>query len=153
MNREQAATGNLRERSDRLIASVLKHFVNLVKLTTEPIDGASASVGQAMSNKMAIDMETTALIQSVEELLQLTRLIRELIIIGPLRKPGEGEKEAEERSAKEVQNVVGLLNKIRTQVREGLVKESLGQSEFGQGAYNALVDGNKAEASSQVGPR
>jgi hypothetical protein len=153
MNREQAATGNLRERSDRLIASVLKHFVNLVKLTTEPIDASSASVGQAMSNSMAIDMETDALIQSVEELLQLTRLIRELIIIGPLRKPGEGEKEAEERSGREVQNVVRLLNNMRTKVREGLVKNGLGQREFGQGVYNALMDGNKAEASLQTEPR
>jgi hypothetical protein len=42
---------------------------------------------------------------------------------------------------------------MRTKVREGLVKNGLGQREFGQGVYNALMDGNKAEASLQTEPR
>lgn len=96
---------------------------------------------------MAMDLETQTLvrdlsdsgpitpwltwsqIKSVENLLSLTRRIRELWIVGPLRKPGEGDR-TEETIESEVQKVVGILNQLRANKRQQLVSEGGGYGQF-----------------------
>lgn len=68
-------------------------------------------------------------IKSVENLLSLTRRIRELWIVGPLRKPGEGDR-TEETIDSEVQKVVGILNQLRANKRQQLVSEGGGYGQF-----------------------
>lgn len=96
---------------------------------------------------MAMDLETQTLvgdlsylcpvkawltppqIKAVENLLSLTRRIRELWIVGPLRKPGEGDS-TEETIESEVQQVVGILNQLRANKRQQLVSEGGGYGQF-----------------------
>lgn len=87
-----------------------------------------------------IDTNAQPQIKSTEDLLQLTRLLRELWIIGPLRKPGEGEQEAEARIDVEVGDVVGLLNRLREQSRQRLVSEG-----GGHGKYVAAAGESKSQ--------
>lgn len=72
---------------------------------------------------------TPSQIKSVENLLSLTRRIRELWIVGPLRKPGEGDR-TEETIESEVQKVVGILNQLRANKRQQLVSEGGGYGQF-----------------------
>lgn len=76
---------------------------------------------------------TLSQIKSVENLLSLTRRIRELWIVGPLRKPGEGDR-TEETIESEVQQVVGILNQLRANKRQRLVSEGGGYGQFEVGA-------------------
>lgn len=68
-------------------------------------------------------------IKSVENLLSLTRRIRELWIVGPLRKPGESDR-TEETIGTEVQTVVNILNQLRANKRQQLVSEGGGYGQF-----------------------
>lgn len=85
-------------------------------------------------------------IKSVEDLLALTRQLRELWVVGPLRKPGEGEREAEEQIDTEVQKVVQLLNQIRGQGRQSLVSEGGGFGEYAVGPLEPLEPGRVERA-------
>ena len=55
-----------------------------------------------------------------------------------MRKPGEGEREAEEQIDTEVQKVVQLLNQIRGQSRQKLVSEGGGFGEYAVGSLEPL---------------
>ncbi|KAH8902515.1 hypothetical protein BR93DRAFT_972581 [Coniochaeta sp. PMI_546] len=149
----EATAQSLRDREERLIAEILANFRNLVMLATEPI-GSSASAGQAAYSSMAMEIETKGLIKSAEDLLQLTRLLRELWIIGPLRKPGEGEREAEVTIEDEVRGVVGILGQMREKSRQDLVGQGIGQAILGQGSYTASGSEAKGDsAPAQSGAR
>lgn len=50
-------------------------------------------------------------------------MLRELWVIGPLRRPGEGEQEAEEKIEQDVKGAVALANKLRQDVREKMVSK------------------------------
>lgn len=91
-------------------------------------------------------------IKSAEDLLQLTRLLRELWTIGPLRKPGEGEQEAEARIESEVGQVVGLLNRMREQSRQQLVSKGSGHGKYvvAAGEQRSTGAATSATAASQV---
>lgn len=60
----------------------------------------------------------------------MTRQLRELWVVGPLRKPGEGEREAEETIAAEVQRVTETLNQLRGHSRQQMVSEGGGYGQF-----------------------
>lgn len=62
--------------------------------------------------------------------MQLTRLIRELWVSGPLRKPGESEREADALIGSEVGEVVALLNRLREQSRQQLVADAGGHGRY-----------------------
>ena len=84
-------------------------------------------------------------IKSTEDLLQLTRLIRELWVTGPLRKPNEGEQEAEAIIGSEVGEVVTLLTQLREQSRKRLISES-----GGNGRYVAAGGEKKSEGAART---
>ncbi|KAB5517457.1 hypothetical protein GE09DRAFT_1157801 [Coniochaeta sp. 2T2.1] len=138
---------NFRDREERLIAEMLANFRNLVMLATESV-GNNASAAQAAYNAAAMEIETNGMIKCAEDLLQLTRTIRELLIIGPIRKPGEGEQEAEATIGKEVQEVVGVLNQMREKSRQELINQGTGQESLGQGSYVLSGSEAKGEAAS-----
>ncbi|KAL1872440.1 hypothetical protein VTK73DRAFT_1518 [Phialemonium thermophilum] len=126
---ETTETANLLDRENRLIADVLSHFRSLVILATEPVN-KTASAGQAAYSSMAMEIETKGLIKATEDLLQLTRLLRELWVVGPLRKPGEGVAEVEQSIDTEVQDVVSLLNKLREQSRRQMIEDGGGHGNY-----------------------
>ena len=75
------------------------------------------------------------------------------MIIGPIRKPGEGEQEAEATIGKEVQEVVGVLNQMREKSRQDLINQGIGQEKLGQGSY--VLSGSEAkgpETKGEVAP-
>ncbi|KAK2604081.1 hypothetical protein N8I77_007040 [Diaporthe amygdali] len=129
MDRNQpAAAASLLDQEGKIIAEILRSYRDLVNFATEPITNKT-STGQASYNSMAMDLETQNLIKSVENLLSLTRRIRELWIVGPLRKPGEGDR-TEETINSEVKKVVGILNQLRSNKRQQLVSEGGGYGQF-----------------------
>lgn len=129
MDRNQpATTASLLDQEGKIIAEILRSYRDLVNFATEPITNKS-STGQASYNSMAMDLETQNLIKAVENLLSLTRRIRELWIVGPLRKPGDGGK-TDETIESEVQQVMGILNHLRANKRQQLVSEGGGYGQY-----------------------
>ncbi|KAK3504444.1 hypothetical protein B0T13DRAFT_516362 [Neurospora crassa] len=94
MDRDQNTTEDLFDLENRLTASLLRTFQSLLHHGASSVNG-TASIGQAAYNAMATDILMNGMVQSVEELLSLTRKMRELWVVGPLRKPGEGDEEVE----------------------------------------------------------
>jgi hypothetical protein len=74
-------------------------------------------------------MLTIHQIKLVEDLLQITRQIRELWIVGPLKEAGDGEAKAEDMD-QTVGNTLELLNTLRAQARQNLVHETGGVLEY-----------------------
>ncbi|KAI0436343.1 hypothetical protein F4803DRAFT_234455 [Xylaria telfairii] len=102
MNRKEQNT--LLDRHQKIMAAILTRFRNMVAAASEPIS-ATASIPQASLNLMTMNNETAALIHEIENLLSLTREIKQLWIVGPLRKPGDAdekmvEKDLDERAAR-----------------------------------------------------
>jgi len=110
------STTNLLDREGRIVADILERYRNVMLVATERISNRS-NAGEAAYNSMHMDMETRGLIKSTQDLLALTRQLRELWVVGPLRKPGEGEREAEDAMDREARCVVELLNGLRERVR------------------------------------
>lgn len=85
---------------------------------------------------MATDILMNGMVQSVEELLSLTRKMRELWVVGPLRKPGEGNEEVEREMRgcwEEItQNVGGWRGQKRGEVVSGMGK-GRGMGEYKEG--------------------
>ncbi|KAJ8119260.1 hypothetical protein ONZ43_g3755 [Nemania bipapillata] len=92
------------DRHNKIMAAILTRFRNIVMAATEPLP-KSAAIAQASLNTMTMNNEVSALIKEIENLLVLTREIKTLWIVGPLRKPGDAsekirEKELDENAAK-----------------------------------------------------
>ncbi|KAK3953396.1 hypothetical protein QBC32DRAFT_387903 [Pseudoneurospora amorphoporcata] len=145
MERDQEKTEDLFDLENRLTASLLRTFQSLLHHGASRVDN-TASVGQAAYNAMATDILMNGMIKSVEELLSLTRKMRELWIVGALRKPGEGDEEVEAEVRKMWEGVRGVEGGWRMQqrvvvagaeYREGEVGPPPGggmsQQQFGQG--------------------
>ncbi|KAK3341029.1 hypothetical protein B0H65DRAFT_399862, partial [Neurospora tetraspora] len=77
MERDQNTTEDLFDLENRLTASLLRTFQSLLHHGASRVDN-TASVGQAAYNAMATDILMNAQVKSVEELLSLTRKMREL---------------------------------------------------------------------------
>lgn len=56
-------------------------------------------------------------IKSIEHLLALTRRLRELWVVGPLRKPGDGDDKAQESIRQDPHAFYGMLNAMRKEER------------------------------------
>lgn len=77
----------------------------------------------------------------------MTRLLRELWIIGPLQKPGEGEREVEATIQEEMRGIVGILHKMRDNSRQELIDQGTGQAVLGQGSYTSAGFQEKGDTS------
>ncbi|KUJ07084.1 uncharacterized protein LY89DRAFT_691891 [Mollisia scopiformis] len=112
MEGAQQTTSGLIDRENATIAELLTRFLNLVKLAASPVEeGATKEVAAAQAFEM--ECESSALVRASEDLLQLTRELKELWLFGPLRgiKEGEGEGKMDEDSIKVGEMVEALLKK------------------------------------------
>ncbi|KAK3322945.1 hypothetical protein B0H66DRAFT_555539 [Apodospora peruviana] len=145
MERDHASTETLLDRENKLIADVLSGFRGLVVHGAEKVDNI-ASIGQAGYNSMAMEIlmnglvrflphhpssfsliiNTRQKIKSTEDLLALTRRLRELWIVGPLKKPGDGDVEAAEGMQEDAAAILELLTRLRVDSREKMARESGG---------------------------
>lgn len=116
----QGEVTNLLDHEAKLIADMLQHYRAIALSATVRVSNRS-TVGEAAANRLRMETEATGLIQTAEDLLSLTRRIRELWIIGPLRKPGEGDAEAETRIRNEVVPVAQLLDTEHVARRQRLM--------------------------------
>ncbi|CAN8096794.1 unnamed protein product [Discula destructiva] len=125
-NQQASAATSLMFREGETIAEILQAYHALVLIATDRITN-KASIGHAAHNSMAMQLETQRLIKGVENLLALTRRIRELWVVGPLREL-EGGRELEQAIATEVQSVTGTINQMRSTTRQ----QYLGAGSHGQ---------------------
>ncbi|KAJ4290014.1 hypothetical protein N0V88_006815 [Collariella sp. IMI 366227] len=112
MDRDPTSANNLLERKNILIAQVMTAFRDLVNTAAAPVD-STASTGQAAYSSLAIETGMTGIIKSTEDLLTLTRQLRELWIVGPLKAPEEqytGRREwgGEDGGVNDEQEVLGI---------------------------------------------
>ncbi|RQM06079.1 hypothetical protein DH86_00002396 [Scytalidium sp. 3C] len=105
----------MEDREERAIAALVTRFKSIISLAAEPPeDGATLEVAGAQSFQM--EVETNAMIQAVEDLLQLTRELKEMWLFGALREIGEGEGEdAMDADSKKVGEMVEELLKKSTE--------------------------------------
>ncbi|KAK3681763.1 hypothetical protein B0T22DRAFT_472792 [Podospora appendiculata] len=154
MDREQNLSENLLDRENKLIADILSAFRSLVLLGTENVDNI-ASTGQAGYNSMAIEITMNGLIKSTEDLLELTRQLRELWVVGPLKKPGEGDEEAAQGMRQDATVIFDLLNRMRAEARQRLAQQAQGAMVYVSGPTDGiparLVDGVPVKASAAAG--
>ncbi|OAA56229.1 metacaspase [Niveomyces insectorum RCEF 264] len=111
---------NLLDHEAKLVADAIQHFRAVALAATVRVSNRS-TVGEAAANRLRMETEAAGLIKTAEDMLTLTRRIRELWVIGPLRKPGEGDAEAETRIRDAVVPVAGLLDGQRAQARQRLL--------------------------------
>ncbi|KAH8671995.1 hypothetical protein BGZ60DRAFT_25202 [Tricladium varicosporioides] len=85
------------DREQRGVAEMLDRFMKLVSLASMKDDdknGVSSAVKEhAAAQGLAMEVESAALVKTAQDLLQLTRELKELWLFGPLREIGEGEGE------------------------------------------------------------
>ena len=63
--------------------------------------------------------------KSTEDLLALTRRLRELWVVGPLKKPGDGgEAEVLGAMKQDAASIFELLNKMRAEERQSVARRS-----------------------------
>ncbi|KAI0115894.1 hypothetical protein GGR51DRAFT_502506 [Nemania sp. FL0031] len=107
MNRKEQNT--LMDRHNKIMAAILTRFRNMVAAAAEPLPDA-AIIPQAALNAMTMESEASALIKEVENLLALTREIKQLWIVGPLRKPGNADEKNREKELDEKAHIVSKLH-------------------------------------------
>ncbi|KAM7215599.1 hypothetical protein V8F06_008986 [Rhypophila decipiens] len=139
MSRDQEPEALL-DMEEKLIADTLSGFRGLIMHSAEKVDNI-ASTGEAGYNAMAVDIMMHGLVKSTEDLLSLTCRLRELWAVGPLKKPGEGgEAEALEQMKQDAMSVFQLLDKMRGEARQKMVRESNGcMAVISESAEGALV--------------
>ncbi|KAK4202132.1 hypothetical protein QBC40DRAFT_263601 [Triangularia verruculosa] len=116
MNRDTDTAHNLLERKNKLMADLMTYYRDLINTATEPIP-ANASNSSAAINSLAMETAMTGFITATEDLLSLTREIRELWIIGSLTKPGAGDEEARQEIKKDADAVFRAVNALRNEQR------------------------------------
>jgi len=134
---------------NKLIADTLSGFRDLILHSAEKVDNI-ASTGQAGYNSMAVEIMMHGLVcvnvllahssfrdriltcscyqvKSTEDLLALTRRLRELWVVGPLKKPGDGgEAEVLDGMKQDAASIFELLNRMRAEERQKVARESNG---------------------------
>jgi len=112
MDGAQRTTSSLVDREQRAVATLLTQFKALVSLAATPAnEGATKEV--AATDAFRMEVESSALVRAAEDLLQLTRELKEMWLFGPLRGIGEGEGEGgmDEDSKKVGEMVEALLQR------------------------------------------
>ncbi|KAK4233840.1 hypothetical protein C8A03DRAFT_38417 [Achaetomium macrosporum] len=121
MDRDPNPMENLQERKNILTAEIVAAFRDLVNHGAAMVDN-SASTGQAAYNSMALEILMSQIIKSTEDLLTLTRRLRELWIVGPLQAPGAHDAEAEQGMQRDAEQVFAMLNALRDRERQRMVQ-------------------------------
>ncbi|GAB1319877.1 Mediator of RNA polymerase II transcription subunit 22 [Madurella fahalii] len=120
-------TDRLQERKNILIATIMTAFRDLINHAAAKVD-STASTGQAAYSSMALEIIMSSLVKSTEDLLSLTRQLRELWVVGPLRGPGEGDEQAEAGMRRDAEGVFAMLNALRDGERQRLVAQTAGET-------------------------
>ncbi|KAK0122015.1 hypothetical protein ONS95_010280 [Cadophora gregata] len=105
-------SNSIADREERAVAALLTRFKALVTLATEPVhDGATKEM--AAAHGLQMEVEGSALIRATEDLLQLSRELKELWLFGPLRgiRDGEGEGQMDSDSRKAGELVEAALTR------------------------------------------
>jgi len=99
------------DREQRAVATLLTQFKALVSLAaTHTKEGATKEV--AATEAFRMEVESAALVRAAEDLLQLTRELKEMWLFGPLRGIGEGEGEGKmDEDSQKVREMVEALFK------------------------------------------
>ncbi|KAK0747304.1 hypothetical protein B0T21DRAFT_1677 [Apiosordaria backusii] len=127
MNRDADTAHNLLERKNKLMADLMTYYRDLINTGTEPIP-ANASNSSAAINSLAMENAMLGFITATEDLLSLTRKLRELWIIGSLTKPGAGDEEAREGIKQNAEGVFSGVNSLKNEQRQAQIGAGDGQS-------------------------
>ncbi|OBT87017.1 hypothetical protein VE02_03721 [Pseudogymnoascus sp. 03VT05] len=84
------STNELMEREQGIVDAMLLRFKNIIELATTNKGDVTSEVAAAQA--FQTNVETQALIRAAQDLLSLTREMKELWLFGPLRGLGEGEE-------------------------------------------------------------
>ncbi|KAL2150541.1 hypothetical protein VTH82DRAFT_7104 [Thermothelomyces myriococcoides] len=126
MDRDAGSATNLLERKNILIADILTSVRDYFKLALARVDD-TASTGQTAERSLAMETKLSAMIKSTEDLVTLSRRIRELWIIGAL-KPVTGE--ADQGMDMDSEQVFSLLGALRERQRQSLVQNAAAPGGF-----------------------
>ncbi|KAK0639721.1 hypothetical protein B0T16DRAFT_337443 [Cercophora newfieldiana] len=148
MDRDQSASENLLDQENKLIAEILAGFRAIIRAGTDRVDN-TASTGQAAFNTMAMEIHMNGLIKSTEDLLGLTRQLRELWVVGPLKKPGEGDDEAQQVIKDDASQYFATLNGMRRAERLKETADQHGSMQYREGP----LQGNPMTPSMQMAGR
>ncbi|KAK4166609.1 hypothetical protein QBC43DRAFT_313003 [Cladorrhinum sp. PSN259] len=144
MNRDQDISNNLLEQKRKIISDIMTYFRDITHFATARVD-STASVGQAAASSMALETTLNGVIKSTEDLLTLTRALRELWAIGPLAAPeGEGDVGVTKQIEEDSSAVFEILERMRGEKRMGLLRE-LGEEGDGTGRIRYAVDNDGAQ--------
>ncbi|KAK4448908.1 hypothetical protein QBC34DRAFT_406323 [Podospora aff. communis PSN243] len=132
MDKEPIAPDDLLEQSDRLMAKTLAAFSAIIQAGTGPIED-SASTGAAVFNSMAMEIQMNGLIKVTEDLLALTRQLRELWVVGRLKMVGEGEGETQQLIKGDAARYFETLNVLRRAERLREIAAYSGSIEYSEG--------------------
>ncbi|KAH8846869.1 hypothetical protein MCOR27_007712 [Pyricularia oryzae] len=114
---DRGQNSSLMDRHQAAITDITKHFGELVIGLSSPITAEDSDTATSSQQAMRMQLESNALIASIEHLLSLTRQVRELWLVGPLLKPGEGERAADGQIDEQVESMTHILNQLRERVR------------------------------------
>jgi len=116
MDVAQQTTSGLIDREQKAVADLLTRFKNIVSLAAVPEGPEGESLEVAAVQSVQMEVETAAMISAAEDLLKLTREMKELWLFGPLRELGEGEEEGQmAEDAKKVGEKLDALFKIQNE--------------------------------------
>ncbi|KAJ5787997.1 hypothetical protein N7457_002987 [Penicillium paradoxum] len=106
----------LLNRLDGNISQLLQRFENIVAIATADNSSHTSTAVESYQ----IDVESTALIRAAEDLLAMTRLMKELWLFGKLDTIGEDERDVQRRE--KLEEDVQVVQKA---IDEGLLMPSL----------------------------
>ncbi|KFX98855.1 hypothetical protein V490_02056 [Pseudogymnoascus sp. VKM F-3557] len=109
-SRTGPSTNELMEREQGIVDAMLLRFKNIIELATTNKGDVTSEVAAAQA--FQTNVETQALIRAAQDLLSLTREMKELWLFGPLRGFGEGEEGGtiDDDSKKVVEMVETMIN-------------------------------------------
>ncbi|KAJ5964830.1 uncharacterized protein N7479_004706 [Penicillium vulpinum] len=148
-NTKKAATMDSRptakellDRVDYDISQLLQRFENIVAIAANKFDGTSHV--DAAVEAFQIDVESTALIRAAEDLLALSRLMKELWLFGPLDTLGEDERDVQRREKLEED-----IQAIQAALDGGLLMPSLDEPTEPEKSDDAKQSESKSKAPEQ----
>lgn len=118
---DSASSRKLLDREEQIIATLITKFKNIVDLTPDQDDIKDAPFQRlsAAEQVYEIELRTTELIKAAEDLLSLSRELKELWSQGPIRKLNEGDDEENlDSDARHVGSIVERIMNSQS-IRQG----------------------------------